>query len=177
MQSVVRGLLTSEVVEAMPVVLDADALNCLSRFPGWPGQLRANAVLTPHPGELARLAKLSVAEVQGNRMPMAQRLARQWQQTVVLKGAHTVVAAPDGRTYISPFANAALAAAGTGDVLAGAIAGLIAQGVEPATAAGLGVYLHGAAAATYAEDYGASGLLASEVARGIALVAASLRRS
>ncbi len=175
-QSVVRGLLTSEAVEEVPLVLDADALNCLARFPGWQERVKAKAVLTPHPGELARLANLTVAEVQSSRLPTAQRLAQEWHQTVVLKGAHTIVAAPDGTTFVSPFANAALATAGTGDVLAGTIAGLIAQGVEPSTAAGLGVYLHGAAAEEYAADYGASGMLASELARGIAVVAAALRR-
>jgi NAD(P)H-hydrate epimerase len=175
-QSVIRGLLTSEVVDDVPVVLDADALNCLARFPDWHQRVKAKAVLTPHPGELGRLANMSIAEVQSARLPTAQRLAQEWQQTVVLKGAHTVVAAADGTTLVSPFANAALATAGTGDVLAGTIAGLIAQGVEPAIAAGLGVYLHGAAAEEYAADYGASGMLASELARGIAVVAAALRR-
>ncbi|HLF71026.1 MAG TPA: NAD(P)H-hydrate dehydratase, partial [Dehalococcoidia bacterium] len=82
----------------------------------------------------------------------------------------------DGGVLVSPFANAALATAGTGDVLAGAIAGLIAQGVEPFVAAGLGVYLHGAAAAGYEADYGLSGLLASELGAAIAKVAAALRR-
>jgi NAD(P)H-hydrate epimerase len=175
-QSAVRGLLTAEALAGTPVVLDADTLNCLARFPGWSKLVRAKAVLTPHPGELARLAGMSVEEVQTNRLPVAQRLASEWQQTVVLKGAHTVVAASNGTTLVSPFANAALATAGTGDVLAGAIAGLIAQGVEPSIAAGLGVYLHGAAAEQYGDDYGASGLLASELGRGIALVAAALRR-
>jgi NAD(P)H-hydrate epimerase len=175
-QSVIRGLLTSEAVASVPVVLDADALNCLSRFSTWHERITAKAVLTPHPGELARLANMSVAEVQANRLPTAQRLAREWRQTVVLKGAHTIVAAPDGATYVSPYANAALATAGTGDVLAGAIAGLIAQGVEPPVAAGIGVYLHGASAETYEDDFGNAGLLASEIARGIALVAAQLRR-
>jgi NAD(P)H-hydrate epimerase len=175
-QSVVRGVLTSEAAESMPVVLDADALNCLAHFPGWHERVKARAVLTPHPGEAGRLANMSVADVQTSRLPTAQRLAQEWQQTVVLKGAHTVVAAPDGSTLVSPFANAALATAGTGDVLAGTIAGLIAQGVEPSIAAGLGVYLHGAAAEEYAADYGASGLLANELARGIAVVAAALRR-
>ena len=94
---------------------------------------------------------------------------------MVLKGANTVVAHADGMTLVSPFASALLVTAGTGDVLAGTIAGLIAQGVEPFAAAGLGVYLHGAAGERLASQYGVSGLLASELAREIALVAAELR--
>ncbi len=174
--SAIRSVLTSDVVASKPVVLDADALNCLARFTGWPEHIKARTVMTPHPGELGRLAGISTAEVQDERLPTARRVAAEWQQTVVLKGAHTLVASPDGTTLISPFANAALATAGTGDVLAGTIAGLIAQGVEPGAAAGLGVYLHGSAAEEFAGDYGASGLMASELGRGIAKVAAALRR-
>jgi NAD(P)H-hydrate epimerase len=94
----------------------------------------------------------------------------------VLKGAHTIIARPDGEALVSPFANALLATAGTGDVLAGTIGGLLAQGLEPFEAAGLGVYLHGAAAELLSEDYGESGLLASELGAAIAKVAARLRR-
>jgi NAD(P)H-hydrate epimerase len=94
----------------------------------------------------------------------------------VLKGSETVITDAQGRTLLSPFSNPALATAGTGDVLAGAIAGLMAQGVQPFESAGLGVYLHAAAAELYASDYGPSGLLASEVATGLARVAARLRR-
>ena len=93
-----------------------------------------------------------------------------------MKGAQTVVADHGGGALISPFANAALATAGTGDVLAGCIAGLEAQGVEPFHAAGLGVYLHGAAGELFADDFGPSGLLASELGSGIAMAAATLRR-
>ncbi|HEY4684960.1 MAG TPA: NAD(P)H-hydrate dehydratase [Dehalococcoidia bacterium] len=173
-QALVRRLLAS--APQTPVVVDADALNALSRLAGWQDEVKASAVLTPHPGELARLTGGSVAEVQADRLGTARRSAQGWRQTVVLKGASTVVAQPDGRALISPYANAALATAGTGDVLAGAIAGLIAQGVAPFAAAGLGVYLHGAAAASFEEEYGASGLLASELGAAIARVAARLRR-
>jgi NAD(P)H-hydrate epimerase len=175
-QAVVRGLLTAPAVASVPVVIDADALNALARSHGWHGELKCRAVLTPHPGELARLAGSSAGEVQKERLAIARRCAEDWRQTVVLKGAHTIIAQPDGRALISPFANALLATAGTGDILAGAVAGLVAQGVEPLTAAGLGVYLHGAAGASLAEDYGPSGLLASELGAGIARAAARLRR-
>jgi NAD(P)H-hydrate epimerase len=175
-QALVRGLLSAPGIADTPVIIDADALNTLALDPAWHASLHRNAILTPHPGEFARLAGSTVAEVQSGRLQAAQERAAAWNQTVVLKGAETVIAAPDGSVLLSPFANSALATAGTGDVLAGAIAGLTAQGLDGLTAAGLGVYLHGDAAELYATEYGASGLLASEVAVGIARSAARLRR-
>jgi NAD(P)H-hydrate epimerase len=175
-QSLVRGLLAAPGIAEAPVVIDADALNILARDPAWHESMRRNAILTPHPGEFARLAQSTVAGVQARRLDAARESAAAWKQTVVLKGAETVIAAPDGRLLLSPFANPALATAGTGDVLAGAIAALVAQGLDMLTAAGLGVYLHGDAAELYAAEYGPSGLLASEVAAGIARSAARLRR-
>jgi NAD(P)H-hydrate epimerase len=175
-QAVVRGVLTTPAASSLPAVIDADGLNALSRLQGWQEELKGQAVLTPHPGELARLMGNTTADVQRERLAAARRCAAEWRQTVVLKGAHTIVARPDGQALISPFANALLATAGTGDVLAGAIGGLLAQGLEPFEAAGLGVYLHGAAGELYTDDYGPSGLLASELGAGIARVAARLRR-
>ena len=175
-QALVRGLLSSPAVVDVPAVVDADALNALARAYDWHKTLACRAVLTPHPGELGRLLRKDVPEVQANRISAARDSAVEWQQTVVLKGAQTVIASPEGRILLSPFANAALAAAGTGDVLAGAIAGLQAQGLTPFAAAGLGVYLHGAAAELHEDEYGPSGLLASELARGLAHAAAMLRR-
>ena len=175
-QAVVRGVLTAPAASSLPAVIDADGLNALSRLQGWQEELKGRAVLTPHPGELARLMGTTTADVQRERLAAARRCAAEWRQTVVLKGAHTIVARPDGEALISPFANALLATAGTGDVLAGAIGGLLAQGLEPFEAAALGVYLHGAAGELYADDYGPSGLLASELGAGIARVAARLRR-
>jgi NAD(P)H-hydrate epimerase len=174
-QSLARGLLTSALLEETPVIVDADGLNALAKLPSWHEYVKARCVLTPHPGEMARLANCSSTEVQADRIGIARRKAAEWGQTVVLKGANTVVAQADGTTLVSPFASALLATAGTGDVLAGTIAGLIAQGVEQFAAAGLGVYLHGAAGERLAPQYGVSGLLASELAREIALVAAELR--
>ncbi len=174
-QSLARGLVTSPLLEDVPVVVDADGLNALARLPSWHEHLTARCVLTPHPGEMARLAGCSASDVQADRIGMARRKASEWRQTVVLKGANTIVAQPDGTALVSPFASALLATAGTGDVLAGTIAGLIAQGVEPFAAAGLGVYLHGAAGERLESQYGASGLLASELAREIAVVVKELR--
>ncbi|HTE83341.1 MAG TPA: NAD(P)H-hydrate dehydratase, partial [Dehalococcoidia bacterium] len=95
--------------DQLGVVVDADGLNSLAAHEDWPNRFRAHAILTPHPGEFARLARLSVHEVQADRVGNALRYAQAWQKIVVLKGAHTVIAAPDGRAMLSPFANAALA--------------------------------------------------------------------
>ena len=117
--------------ELPPLVIDADGLNLLASFEDWPGLVPPGTILTPHPGEFARLTGLEIAEVQANRLALAGEKAAAWGCTVVLKGAFTVVAAPDGRIAVLPFASAALASAGTGDVLAGAIVGLRAQGLQP----------------------------------------------
>ncbi len=145
-------------------VLDADGLNALAKMPDGRERLAGNAVLTPHPGEMARLLNTTVADVQSRRMAAAIEAANAYGCTVVLKGAHTVIAAADGRVRLSPFANPLLAAAGTGDVLAGIIGGYLAQGLEPFEAASAGVYAHGAAGEALRAEYGSSGLLASELA-------------
>ena len=145
-------------------VIDADALNAIASMPDGPERVTANAILTPHPGELARLMGTTVADVQARRLAIAGEAAAKYGCTVVLKGAHSVVAAADGRTSLSPFANPLLATAGSGDVLAGMIAGYMAQGVAPFEAACLGVYLHGAAGEVLREEYGTAGLLAGEIA-------------
>ncbi len=173
--ALVRGLLSLPEVAEVPVVVDADALNALARWRGWESEIKAAAVLTPHPGELSRMTGESVPDLQGERLEAARRYAKSWDQTLVLKGAHTIISNGSGYALVSPFATASLAAAGTGDVLAGAIAGLIAQGVERWDAAALAVYLHGAAAESFRDRYGESGLLASELGAAIARAAAELR--
>jgi len=125
-----------------PLVLDADALRLLARLPDWPRLLPADSVLTPHPGEMAALTGLDVAEIQAARLEIAIKYAAEWGQVVVLKGALTVVADPTGRARLIPVATAALARAGTGDVLAGLVAGLRAQGRTAFEAASLGAWLH-----------------------------------
>ena len=160
-QEMLRRLLLSW--EPLPAtVIDADGLNFLAGQDGWWYRLTGSAVLTPHPGEMARLTGRSTAEVQSDRTATALEAAERWGCVVAFKGAFTVVASPRGRAYVSPFANPALASAGTGDVLAGAIAGLLAQGLDPMDAAALGVYLHGAAAEAAAHD-GRAGLLAGDL--------------
>ena len=148
-----------------PAVVDADGLNFLARFqpPDWWERMDYDAVLTPHPGEMGRLSGNAVGELQRDRVGSATDAARRWGKTVVLKGAYTVVASADGSAMLSPFANPALASAGTGDVLAGAVTGLLAQGLDLRSAAALGVYLHGAAAELVSEDLGDAGLLAGDL--------------
>ena len=154
---VMAGMTSS--VEAC--VIDADGLNVLKD--GWPASAARPCIVTPHPGEMARLLDREIADVQTDRLNVALRAAQEWGHVVVLKGAHTVVAAPDGRAAVSPFANPLLATAGTGDVLAGTIAGLVGQGMPPFEAAACGVYVHGLAADELAEELGDRGLLASEL--------------
>lgn len=151
-----------------PTVIDADALNALAAFDEeWAPRLPPNHfVLTPHPGEMARLCGVEPSYVQANRLQLAQQKAQEWQQTVVLKGAYTIIAAPDGHVSVSPFATPVLATAGTGDVLAGLIGGLLAQGLAPYDAARLGVFLHGLAGRLLADEYETDrGVLATEVAQ------------
>jgi hydroxyethylthiazole kinase-like uncharacterized protein yjeF len=159
-RSFLYGLLEDE---QQGVVVDADGLNALAAHADWYQRFRAPAILTPHPGEFARLAGLSVTAVQADRIALSIRCARLWNKIVVLKGANTVIATPEGRAMISPFANPALATAGTGDVLAGTIAGLLAQAATPAEAAALGVYLHGAAGELMAGESGDAGGLAGDL--------------
>ncbi len=160
--AVVRWLATGGE-QPQAVVVDADALNALAGTAIWSELAPGRCILTPHPGEMARLVGCSVAEVQAQRVPIAREAAQRWQQIVVLKGAPTVVAAPEGLVTILPFANPALATAGTGDVLAGTIVGLLAQGVPPHTAARLGVWLHGTAGERVRAQVGVAGAAASDL--------------
>lgn len=128
-----------------PLVIDADGLNLLSEIENWHDLLPPNTVITPHAGEMGRLAKLETGEVLENRWQIAQEKSALWGVVLVLKGANTLVASPDGRIAVLPFKTDALATAGTGDVLAGLITGLLAQGLAPFEAAVVGGYLHGVA--------------------------------
>ena len=157
-----------------PTLVDADGLNTLSRISKWWERWPSRAVLTPHPGEMARLAGESSS---GSRVDSALEAATRWNKTVVLKGAHTVVAHPDGSAMISPFANPALATAGTGDVLAGAIVGLLAQGMSLEDAAQLGVYLHALAGEGASGEMGDTGVLASDLLPALPRTIRDLRGS
>jgi NAD(P)H-hydrate epimerase len=147
-----------------PLVIDADGLNMLAEKPDWPRLLPPNTIITPHPGEMARLAGLSTAEVQGNRWGLALEKAVEWNVVLVFKGAHTLIANPEGRITALPFKTDALAKAGSGDVLAGVIVGLLAQGLSAYDAAVAGGYLHGLAGTLAAQKMGTThSLLASEI--------------
>lgn len=142
------------------VVIDGDGLNMLVKLSKWDLKY---AVLTPHPGEMARLTNLNVKEIQKERAGVAKKYAKEWGQVVVLKGANTVIVSPDGKVAISPFANPVLATAGTGDVLAGIIAGLIAQGLGSFDGACCGVYVHAMAGEFLKAKIGDVGALASDL--------------
>ncbi|PZE21743.1 NAD(P)H-hydrate dehydratase [Paenibacillus xerothermodurans] len=149
-----------------PLVLDADALNMISSaqdFGRWPART-APVILTPHPGEMGRLAGKETAEVQRDRIDIARQYAERHNVTLVLKGARTVVATPEGEVFINPTGNPGMATGGTGDVLAGMTAGLLAQGMSSAQAAVLGVYLHGDAGdRAAAARRSAASLVASDI--------------
>ncbi len=159
------------------LVIDADGLNALAGVPNWWNLMPEDAILTPHPGEMARLTGMTADEVQLDRLELARKMASDWHKTIVLKGAHTVVAAPDGRSQISHVANAGLASAGTGDVLAGAIAGLLAQGMNLFDAAAAGVYIHGMAGEAVRERLGDAGMMASDLLDELPVVIKQLKAS
>jgi hydroxyethylthiazole kinase-like uncharacterized protein yjeF len=147
----------------VPLILDADALNCIARDISVLKKLKAAAVMTPHPGEMARLTGMSIQDIQRNRVEIAVEYARQWNVTIVLKGYRTVVASPDGQVYINSTGNPGMSTAGTGDVLAGIIAALAGQGLSLTDAAVAGVYLHGVAGDRAAALKGEPGMIASDV--------------
>ncbi len=161
----------------LSLVLDADALNTLAKTPQWWQQLAGDAILTPHPGEMARLAGVSIDEVQSDRVGIAKRVAQEWHKTIVLKGAYTVIATPEDQTRISPIANPGLASAGTGDVLTGVIAGLVAQGLTLFDAAACGVYLHGKAGEMVRDRLGDAGTIATDLLPALPMVIKQLKQN
>lgn len=146
-----------------PLILDADALNILAEQPEWWRLLPPDSILTPHPGEMARLSGKTTPDVQAERLDLAVQMAAQWEQIVLLKGAYTVIAAPHGRAMVMPFANPAMAKAGAGDVLAGAITGLRAQRLPPFEAAVAGAYLHGLAGELARDSLGVMSVVAGDL--------------
>lgn len=162
----VKRITASDEISTKCWVIDADALNILSQVSQWWSACRrlgTNTILTPHPGEMARLTGYSVEEIQSNRVKVAREMAIKWGKIVALKGAFTVIANPEGNVMLSPFANPGLSSPGTGDVLSGIIAGLAAQGLTPRDAAACGVYLHGASGEMICNDTGNAGILASDL--------------
>jgi NAD(P)H-hydrate epimerase len=163
---------TREVLAAgIPAVLDADALNAMARDPGAIARAAGPIVVTPHPGEASRLLGISVGDIEADRLAAARALAARTRAVVVLKGARTIVC--DGTTEdrycaINPTGGPALATGGSGDVLAGTIGALLAQGLSAVDAARAGVYVHGAAGDQLAARHGARGVLSSDLPEAIA---------
>lgn len=164
-----RGLIKKllSLYDLPPIVIDGDGLNLLAEIKNWWEKIvefGIHLVLTPHPGEMARLTGLDIEEIQKNREKIVRKYAVDtWGQVVVLKGANTIIVSPAGEVRVSPFANPALATAGTGDVLAGCIAGFLAQGLKPYDASCVGVYIHGLAGEILKEKIGDAGSLASDL--------------
>jgi NAD(P)H-hydrate epimerase len=145
------------------VVIDADGLNALVGFSDILKRAHASIILTPHPGEMGRLLGISSSEVQRDRIEIAAAFARKHRVTVVLKGAATVVATPQGWAFVNSTGNPGMASGGTGDVLTGMIGSFLAQGYSASQAACLGVYLHGRAGDLAAEEKGEASMIAGDL--------------
>ncbi len=155
-------------VNLPPMVVDADGLKLLAKISDWHMKLPPLSVLTPHPGEMSALTGLPKDEIQKDREAVASKYAKEWGHVVVLKGAFTVIAAPNGQLTVIPVASPALARAGTGDVLAGLIVGLRAQGLDAYDAAVAGAYIHAEAGLLAAEDLGTTAsVMASDILNSI----------
>lgn len=163
-KKLVQGLIEQSPV---PMVLDADAVNCIAENPGVLKKKTRPAILTPHPGEMARLCKHSTQDVQADRIGTARKFAAEFEAILVLKGAQTVIALPDGNAFINPTGNPGMASGGMGDVLTGMIAGFLAQGFSPEDASLAGVYIHGLCADILSKERGAFGFVAKEMIRSI----------
>jgi ADP-dependent NAD(P)H-hydrate dehydratase / NAD(P)H-hydrate epimerase len=166
---------SGEPVGLPPLVLDADGLKLTAQMPDWPRRLPPLTILTPHPGEMSILTGLPVAEIQRDRVAIAEQFAKEWGHVVVLKGAFTVIASPGGEAAILPIATPALARAGTGDVLAGLIVGLRAQGVDAFSAAVAGAWIHAQAGLKASARMGSSmSVLAGDVLNSVESVISDL---
>ncbi len=174
--SLVRAFLSHlrDAADALPLVLDADGINAVVGL-DVQTTLPAHTILTPHAGELGRLLDLTATAADEDRLQLAPQCAVDWNIVMLAKGAPTIVSAPDGTTNINPHRNPALATAGTGDVLAGIVVGLLAQGVQPRAAAVAGAFIHGEAGEHVRARLGESGLLASDLLGEIPLVMKALR--
>ncbi len=159
----------AEIVESVmskatvPRIVDADALNVLAANRRLLSKLRPHDILTPHPGEMARLLQCSIRAVQSDRVRLAQEFAKAVGATVVLKGAQTVIASPKGKAFVNPTGNPGMATAGSGDVLGGIVAGLVAQGGASQSMACVGTFVHGLAGDFAAEQHGQRGMVASDI--------------
>jgi NAD(P)H-hydrate epimerase len=158
-----------------PIIVDADGLKLMSKIKDWPTLLFNPAILTPHPGEMSVLTGLPIGDIQSNRLEIAEKYSKEWGHVVVLKGAFTIIASPDGQIAVVPVATAALAKAGTGDVLAGLIVGLRAQGVAAFEAACAGAWIHATAGVLAAKRLGnTASVIASDVLNAVPQVISDL---
>ena len=146
-----------------PLVIDADALNCICNKPEFLKNLKAPAIITPHPGEMARLLHSTPKMVNSNRENTAINFAKKFGVVTVLKGAGTIIASPDGEVYINHTGNSGMATGGSGDVLSGIIGSLLAQGASPINAAAAGVFLHGTIGDLAAEKLGKISMLPTDM--------------
>lgn len=166
---------TKEIVNSFiencttPMVLDADALNCIAENPGILKKAKAPIIITPHPGEMARLTKLTAKEVNADRKNTALNFANEYGVVVVLKGAGTIIASPNGRVMINNTGNSGMATGGSGDVLAGMTASLLAQGASAFDSSASAVYLHGLAGDIACEKFGKISMLPTDIIDCISL--------
>lgn len=161
----------------IPIVVDADGINCLAQSQAILRKIKAPFILTPHPGEMARLTGLSSGQVQSRRLDVVRGYCQEYGAHLALKGAHTVIGEPGGRAYLNPTGNPGMATAGTGDVLTGMIAGFLSQGLEPLSAACCGAFLHGSCGDLAAQEVGAQGFVAGDLLPLIPRVIDRLLRS
>jgi NAD(P)H-hydrate epimerase len=152
----------------VPIILDADGLNGLSKNIEWLSEKKTKIIITPHIGEMSRLTGIEIEEIQENLIKVARDFSQNWGVIVVLKGASTIIASPEGEVFINIKGNPGMATAGSGDVLTGIITGLVAQGLDPLEAAVTGVYIHGVTGDRVARDKGEYGLLAGDMVECIA---------
>nr|WP_320015415.1 NAD(P)H-hydrate dehydratase [uncultured Desulfobacter sp.] len=162
-RELIKGIIS---IASVPMVIDADGLNCIAKNPDILNTVKAPVILTPHPGEMARLTGKTTADIQQNRMETARNFAEKYKVILVLKGAQTLVACPDGTVFICPTGNPGMACGGMGDVLTGMIAAFLAQNLPPESAALAGVYVHGLCGDLLAQDH-TFGFLASDMVTNI----------
>lgn len=158
-----KKLISTLAARPTTLVIDADGINNLAQNPKRLKKAKAKVILTPHPGEMSRLIKKSIKDIQKNRQAIALETAERLNCIIVLKGHRTVVADPSGKSFVNPSGNPGMASAGVGDVLTGMIGGLAAQGLSPWDAAVAGVYLHGYAGDLAAREKGEYGMIASDL--------------
>lgn len=164
---IIKLIHSADAPRCEALVIDADGLNAIAKYPAIIKKARAQVIITPHPGEMSRLIRKSVGYIQRNRLSVAKEAAKRYGCIVVLKGYKTVIADPSGKAFVNPTGNPGMASGGVGDVLTGMIAGFIGQGVKVWDAAILAVYLHGLAGDLAAKEKGEYGTIASDLVEKI----------